>query len=160
MNGTFRRQTAAYGLAVVWLVPAVFLGYFAVAPGATGGQRGVFGALAAICLLLAVRTARIGVRTGKDGVVVRGVLRSWKLPWDEIERFEWGRWRGPGDFPCGVVRRRDGSTVTVLALNPPAEFVKGQDRRVPNLLAQLNEVLGRARGIPAPDSGAPPEPQL
>jgi hypothetical protein len=101
----------------------------------------VYGAIAALFAVLVVRTLRIGVATGPDGVVVRGVLRSWKLPWTEVERFEMGRWRGWGNYPCGVVRRRDGSTITVLALNPPFELQAGQDQRVPELLAELNAEL-------------------
>ena len=155
-----RRETVRLGIAGLWLVPAVFFGYFALDLGSGAepiptGQRIVYGALAAVFLTLAVRTLRIGVVTGPDGVLVRGILRSWRLGWDEIERFEWGRWRGWGDYPCGVVRRRDGSAVTVFALNPPFELTKGQDRRIPDLLGELNEELGQARGIAAPDSGAP-----
>lgn len=158
---TMRRPTVALGLAGLLLLPVVFFGYFALDLGGEeipAGQRAVYGVLAALPLLAAVRAVRIGVVTGPDGVTVRGVLRSWRVRWDEIERFEWGRWRGFGDYPVGVVRRRDGSGITVLALNPPFEFVPGQDRRVPRLLEELNEMLGRARGIPAPDSGAPPDP--
>jgi len=158
-----RRQTVRLGIALLWLPPVVFFGYFALDLGVSGdpipaGQRIVYGAIAAVFAVLAVRTLRIGVVTGPDGVLVRGILRSWTLRWDEIERFEWGRWRGWGDYPCGVVRRRDGSTVTVFALNPPFEFAKGQDRRIPELLDELNDELGQARGIPAPESGAPPDP--
>lgn len=161
---TLRRHSVALGLAAIWLLPAVFFGYFALDLGSSGepipaGQRAVYGALAALALLAAVRTLRIGVATGPDGVVVRGVLRSRRLRWDEIERFEWGRWRGFGDYPVGAVRRRDGSVVNILALNPPFELVKGEDRRVPRLLEELNEALGEARGIPPPDSGAPQDPR-
>ena len=159
---TVRRHSVALGLGGLLLVPAVLFGYFALDLGGEGiaaGQRAVYAVLAAVPLVLAVRAFRIGVQTGPDGVTVRGILRSWKVRWDEIERFEWGRWRGFGDYPVGVVRRRDGSGITVLALNPPFEFVRGQDRRVPRLLSELNERLGEARGIPAPDSGAPPDPR-
>jgi hypothetical protein len=152
----------ALGLAGVMLLPIVFFGYFALDLGGEGiptGQRAVYAVLAALPLVFAARALRIGVLTGPEGVTVRGILRSTNVRWDEIERFEWGRWRGFGKYPVGVVRRRDGSAVTVLALNPPFEFIKGTDRRVPRLLEELNEMLGRARGIPAPDSGAPPDPR-
>jgi Bacterial PH domain len=155
----FARRLIRYGIGPLWLLPAAFFGYFALDGGTPGGQRAIYAALAVAFLVLAVRTMRVGVITGPNGVTVRGVLSTRRLRWDEIERFEWGRWRGFGDYPVGVVRRRDGSAVTVLALNPPFEFVKGTDRRVPRLLEELNELLGRARGIPAPDSGAPPDPR-
>jgi hypothetical protein len=140
-----RRETVRFGIAFVWALPLLFFGYFAVAPDTPAGQRAVYGAIAAVFAVLVVRTLRIGVATGPDGVVVRGVLRSWKLPWAQVERFEMGRWRGWGNYPCGVVRRRDGSTITVLALNPPFELQAGQDRRVPELLAELNAELEATR---------------
>ena len=64
-----------------------------------------------------------------------------------------------GGFACGVVRRVDGGTVTAFALNPPFEFQAGEDRRVPDMLAALNEELAAARGWDrAPESGAPDDP--
>ena len=143
-----RRETVRFGIAFVWLLPLLFFGYFAVAPDTPGSQRVVYGVLAAVFAVLLIRTLRIGVATGGDGVVVRGVLRSWKLGWDEVERFEMGRWRGWGSYPCGVVRRRDGATITVLALNPPFEFQQGQDPRVPELLDELNAELEAMRVRP------------
>jgi hypothetical protein len=110
-------------------------------------------------LVLAVRTMRVGVLTGPDGVTVRGVLSTRRLRRDEIERFEWGRWRGWGNYPCGVVRRADGSQLTVFALNPPFEFAAGESRAVPDALEALNTQLAEARGWrPPPPSGAPPDP--
>jgi hypothetical protein len=153
----FRREWVRFGIAAIWLVPAAFFTYFAVDPSVPGGQRVVYAAIALVSAALAARTARIGVVTAPDGVTVRGVVRSWRLRWEEIERFEWGRWRGWGSFPCGVVRRADGSQVTVFALNPPWEIPPGRSRAVPNALAELNEQLATARGWPEPpSSGAPP----
>jgi hypothetical protein len=142
-----RRETVRFGIAFVWALPAAFFGYFAAAPDTPAGQRVVYGVIAAVFAVLMVRTLRIGVATGPDGVVVRGILRSWRLPWEEVERFEMGRWRGWGNYACGVVRRRDGSQITVLALNPPFELQPGQDQRVPELLAELNGELA-ARRVP------------
>ena len=99
-----RRETVRFGIAFVWLLPLLFFGYFAVAPDTPGSQRVVYGVLAAVFAVLLIRTLRIGVATGGDGVVVRGVLRSWKVGWDDFEGFEMGRWRAWGSYPCGVVR--------------------------------------------------------
>jgi hypothetical protein len=161
VNRVYRRQTVRVVIAAIWLVPAVFFAVFALdlsPDGATvpTGQRVVYGALALAFAVLALRTWRIGVFTSPSGVVVRNTLRSTRLAWDEIAAFEWGEWRGPGRSACGVVRRSDGRQVTVFALNPPFEVTPGEDRRVPDLLAGLNEELARARGWPsAPPSGAP-----
>jgi hypothetical protein len=159
VSRAYRRQTVRAGIAAIWALPALFLVRFAVDGSVPSGQRIAYAAIAAVFALLAVRTWRIGVFTRPDGVVVRGVLRSWRLPWDGIARFEWGIWRGWGSFPCGVVRRDDGSQITVLALNPPFELQPGQNRRVPEMLAALNEELARARGwAEPPPSEAPGDP--
>ena len=53
-----------------------------------------------------------------------------------------------GELPDGCVQ--------MAYADPPFELTPGQDRRVPELLASLNEELARARGWPsAPPSGAP-----
>ena len=156
MNRAYRRSMARVVIAAIWALPVVLLARFALDGSVPGGQRIAYAAIAAPFALLAVRTWRIGVFTHPEGVVVRGVLRTWKLPWDRIARFEWGMWRGWGSYPCGVVRREDGSQITVFALNPPFEVQAGQDRRVPDLLAELNGELARARGwAEPPRSGAP-----
>jgi hypothetical protein len=161
MRRAYRRHTVRLLIAALWLVPTVFFAVFALDLSPDGvpvptGQRVAFGVLAALFGTLALRTARIGVFTRPDGVTVRGVLRSRRLRWEEIEAFEWGRWRGWGSFDCGVVRRADGSQITVFALNPPFELTAGQDRRVPEMLAALNNQLAQARGWPEPPpSGAP-----
>jgi hypothetical protein len=142
-----RRETVRFGIAFVWALPVLFFGYFALAPDTPTGQRAAYGVIAALFAVLMFRTVRIGVATGPGGVVVRGITRSWRLPWEEVERFEMGTWRGPGNYPCGIVRRRDGSQITVLALNPPFELQPGQDQRVPELLAELNAEL-EARRVP------------
>jgi hypothetical protein len=151
----YRRHTARVVIAALWLVPVWWLGTFALDASPDGvpvptGQRIVYAALCLPFLVLAVRTFRIGVLTREWGVVVRGVLWTWRLRWEEIAAFEWGEWRGAGGFDCGVVRREDGSQVTAFALNPPFEIHAGQDRRVPDMLAALNQELARARGWSSP----------
>lgn len=156
----FGRRLIRYGIGPLWLLPAAFFGYFALDGSTPAGQRAIYAALAVVFLVLAVRTMRVGVLTGPDGVTVRGVLSTRRLRWDEIERFELGRWRGWGDYPCGVVRRADGSQLTVFALNPPFELAAGESREVPDALEALNAQLAVARGWSAPPpSGAPPDPR-
>jgi hypothetical protein len=157
----FRRHTVRIGIAAIWMLPAAFFGVFALDLSPDGvpvpeGQRVIYGAIALFFLVLAVRTWRIGVFTRPDGVIVRNVLWTHRLRWEEIAAFAWGFWRGPGAYPCGVVRREDGRDITAFALNPPLELTVAQDARVPELLDELNEVLARARGWPhPPDADAP-----
>jgi len=83
-------------------------------------------------LMLAYLTFRIGIFPSSEGVLVRNVLRSRRIRWDEIERFDWGTWSG---FPIGGVYLRDGRFVRAFALNPPFELKRGVDKAVPGALA-------------------------
>jgi hypothetical protein len=165
VNRAYRRHIVRIGIALVWLVPVWFFAVFALDMSPDGvpvapAQRLVYAALALVFLALAVRTFRIGVFTRPSGVVVRNTLRTTKLAWEEIAAFEWGLWRGWGSFACGVVRREDGRQVTCFALNPPFELTPGEDRRVPAILAELNQTLAQARGWPEPPpSRAPDDPR-
>ena len=143
----YRRHGHRIGLALIYLVPVVYFGIFALdnGPGADPvptSQRLLYAALCLPWLALAARTLRVGVLLTADGVVVRNVMRTRRLPWAEIERFELGEW---GGFPCGAVRLRNGDSVTAFALNPPFELTPGEHPVVPRLLKELNEDLGRAR---------------
>ena len=148
----YRRHTVAFGIAVLWLVPALAIGSFALDlqhEGIPTSQRAAYGAIALALALLAVRTAMIGVVARERDVVVRGVLRSRRVRWADVARFEWGVWRGWGTFPVGVLRRTDGSQIAIFALNPPFELIPGQDRRTDQLIEQLNVEVERHR-----DAGA------
>jgi hypothetical protein len=161
---SYRRHSVRL-IGLFWLVPVAVLAPFMVDPTVPDEHRLSYAAVSLPFVLLATRTFMIGVFTRTDGVKVRGVLWTWKLRWDEIRAFEWGVWRGWGKFDCGIVRREDGSQITVFALNPPFEFTSGLDRRVPDLLDALNRELASARGWSeppasgAPDPSAPPPPE-
>jgi hypothetical protein len=140
----FRRWSVCLGIGAIWLLPTVLFASFVFDAGVSRAEQVVYGVIAALFGLLVVRTLRVAVVTQPRGVIVRNVLWTHRLRWSDVARFEMGRWRGWGGFPCGIVRRTDGRQVTAFALNPPFEIDAGQDRRVPDLLAQLNEELGRA----------------
>ena len=106
-------------------------------------------------VVLAYLTFRIGIFPSADGVTVRNVLRSRRLAWDQIQRFDLGDW---GGFSIGGAYLADGRFVRAFALNPPFEFKPGVSRTVPRLLEDLNAELGRARAAgstrrPQQDSG-------
>ena len=134
---SYRRQTVRFGIGLLWLTPVAVLAPFVL-------EQPVYLAICAPFVALSVRTMQIGVFTRPDGVTVRGVLRTWKLRWDEIAAFEWGTW---GGWPCGVVRRTDGSRIVVFALNPPYGGTGGVDR----LLDALNAELAARRGSRSSD---------
>jgi hypothetical protein len=133
----FRRNVHRVALPLVYLVPIFIFGLFAVT------ATPILWIGVAPCLWLAYRTLRIGVFTSPQGVLVRNVMRSRRLAWPEIDRFDWGDW---GGFPTGGAFLEDNSFVWAFALNPPFETVRGQNSAVPNALEGLNRELERARG--------------
>ena len=148
LRKAYYRRTVRYGVALVYAGPIFLCVSWAlgVGPGhPSPTERLVYLALALPFAVLAYRQLRIGVYPRADGVLIRHILRNQRLPWSEIDRFEWGIWRGWGSFPCGIVRLRNGSQVTISALNPPLEIERGQDPVVPRLLEGLNEEVSRAR---------------
>jgi hypothetical protein len=102
-------------------------------------------------LVLAYRTFRIGIFPSSEGVLVRNVLRSRRLSWDAVERFDWGDWWG---FPIGGIYLQTGEFVRAFALNPPFELTAGVDKAVPRALAGLNEELAHARAVGSAPRGA------
>jgi hypothetical protein len=129
--------------------------------------QAVYGAIALVWWVLAVRAWRIGVFTGPDGVTVRGIVRTWRLRWADVLAFEEGTWRGPGGFPATVVRRIDHSQITVLALNatydPAPEELDGLARTRREMNGELEKA--RAAGLagaiaPAAAAASPAQTRL
>src|SRR3954447_1406872 len=87
-------------------------------------------------LLLAWRTFRIGIYPSREGVVVRNTIRSRRLAWGEISRFDGGKWWG---CPIGGAYLQSGGFVRAFALNPPFELKQGTEHAVPRVMAALNE---------------------
>lgn len=137
---SYRRHSVRFGIGLLWLTPVAVLTPFIL-------ETPAYAAICAPLVALSIRTMRIGVFTSDAGVVVRGVLRTWRLRWDEIAAFEWGKW---GGWPCGIVRRVDGSRIVVFALNPPL----GPDDRVDRLLDGLSAELAARRGSRSGGSGS------
>lgn len=142
---------AVYG--VLWLV-------LSVAPlswtfGATDDwqppampQPVIYGAIAAVFLLLAWRAFRIGVRVGDRGITIRNVTFSRRIAWEDIESFDLGLApRFALDVTC-LVRCADGTVRAVYALGQPV----GIDRWTKRAVARLNATLEERRRTAAPAS--------
>jgi len=72
------------------------------------------GAVAAFAWYMALRVAIQGVVADESGVLVRNGLRSHRLRWDEIERFEYGRC---DPWPrVGVVVLQSGHRIAMVSL--------------------------------------------
>jgi hypothetical protein len=113
-----------------------------VSPDFPIGVRIGFAVLAVPFVILIIRTLPMGVYLEPDGVVIRNVLATRRLKWDEIDRFAYGRYRGYGDYRCGVVLLARGGQVTIGALNPPAVG----DMMILPLIDELNAHLAQATG--------------
>jgi hypothetical protein len=133
-------------------VPVFFFVLFAVA-----ADIPALGVGAVPFLWLAYRSFRVGVYASTEGVEVRNVFRSHRVPWDRIARFDWGTW---GSYAIGGAYLNDGTFIRAIALNPPWEVTRGQNPAVPNALRGLNEELQRARGTDweLPAGGMPSQP--
>jgi hypothetical protein len=146
----FRRNLHRFVLPLLYLVPSFIFGLFAIQ------TTPILWIGVAICAWLAYRTVRIGVFTSDRGVVVRNVLRSRRLEWAEIARFDWG---SSGGFPSGGAYRVDGTFVRAFALNPPFEAVRGQNKAVPKALEGLNRELEQSRAATVSSTRVDPTQQ-
>lgn len=157
----YRRNAHRLLLPILYMAPVAFFGIFALdlGPGSSPapGERIVYGALCLPWLALAVRTLRIGVVVGEEGVTVRNVLRTRRVRWEDIDCFELGKW---GGFPIGAARLHDGRAVRAAALNPPAYLGPEPEPGISRLIGELNAELDRARAAglagPAPESETGP----
>jgi hypothetical protein len=161
----FRRHTVRIVIAYLWAAWAVLFSTFALnlAPPPQSDdavERAVCGAIALVFWTLAVRTWRIGVFTGPAGVVVRGVLRTWRLRWRDVREFDGGKW---GGYRSSVVRRMDFSQIQIFALNPPYQPTEAELARLDRIVTEMNGELEKARaaglaGEVAPEPEPEPEP--
>lgn len=147
----FRRPlTQAWGAALSGLACLLFLGGVIGARGEAPGraaQMVAWGALAGLMLWLTIRLVRSGIVTSGGGVTFCNFLRTRRLRWDEIERFE-------SPTPYGGVRNTglraklfDGGVVysSIYAAGPFTRRGFADD-----VVGQLNELLGAARPSASP----------
>jgi len=110
------------------------------------GVRIVAGVLGAGFAYLLARALRIAFIWDADGVHVRNMLRTRRLSWAQIERFEVRPSRGWGVPASTVARLTDGDLVTIHALSPA---IIGVDP-IRAQLAELNERLPPCSKPPGP----------
>jgi len=126
------------------------------------GSRGFAGVLLVIGVSSTAYFAR-RPRLSIDarGITVANLLRTFRVPWSEVNRFGFG-WIGL--LSCLQVHRRDGSTVNAWALSDtPSGYPRD---RVQEIVAELRERLVAAGGtvdsgdvVPAPAVFAEPRSQ-
>ncbi|MDQ1445678.1 MAG: Bacterial domain [Acidimicrobiaceae bacterium] len=99
-------------------------------------------AIAAGLLTLAVRAARSGLRVDDEGITVRNVFRTYRIPWDHYQRVDLHR-AGRPPMPTVVLRRDDGAPVALWCIQPSTRGQRGHEAR----LRVLREVQGLVRSV-------------
>jgi Bacterial PH domain len=140
-QSTFYRNRVANFL--VWAMTAFAALYFltemvsALGDALNPAAVGIDASLMIVFLVPAVRFPRHGVVTSPSGIVVRNILRTHVLHWDEVERFEIA-----SDFVTngGVAVLFDGRRIPMTGINQG--FV---GHCVAETVAALNEELRRQR---------------
>jgi hypothetical protein len=112
-----------WGFQLTALVMALaFAGMALALPGETATERALGAAVFTLvfsgpCLLFAWRIRRAGLWMGPDGVVIRGPLRTWRIPSTEIVAFVPGVQPSVGNgTPCPLLTRVDSLPVGIWAL--------------------------------------------
>jgi hypothetical protein len=105
---------------------------------------------AAIGVLYARRVSRAGLLVTRDGVVIRGPVKTWTVSLADAETFEPGVQPGlRNGTPCPMLKRKSGRPVGVWALGH--EGLVSRYRRylqdLEPLCDELNEVLGMSRDM-------------
>lgn len=103
--------------------------------GAVGGVL-----LAICCVLLGLRMCFTGVAIEPEAVLVRNLLRTYRVPLDAVIDFHAGR-RRRSAYAEVRVHLKDGSSVRVSALGPGPFLLFGQEPRLQRLLAALNQAV-------------------
>ncbi|HZQ28452.1 MAG TPA: PH domain-containing protein [Acidimicrobiales bacterium] len=103
-------------------------------------------AVGAVLVTIGIHTARSGLYLTPDGLVVRNLFRTWRMPWDDVERVDLGS-AGHPRLPVVMIRRRSGKpSVPLWCLQPSPR----RQRREQAHVAVLKEVQAALReGAPA-----------
>ncbi len=95
-----------------------------------------------ILVLLAYRSFTIGVSVSDDDVAVRNIMRTRRISWDEVTRFDYGTQLG---FPIGGVYLNSGRFIGATALAVPLLAIASGDSVVKKALDGLNSELAQQR---------------
>ncbi|MHB1571278.1 MAG: hypothetical protein ACYC0H_19035 [Solirubrobacteraceae bacterium] len=149
---TFGWGSLMFALGACWVGFIVYFlttEHWKVAPTiATKIGFSVFGAMwASACVLVGIRLMRAGLWIGEQEVVVRGPLRTRRLPRDQVTGFV----VGGALSPCPVLHQVHGRSVPVTALSSTGLLRSSESKHAQTLAPlcdQLNETLAGLRGKP------------
>jgi hypothetical protein len=118
------------------IVSFFFIGVSVVAFGSVPEKLG----LGSLCLLVCVALyiyAQSNLRSGEEGISVSNPWSRYEVRWDQIDRFEVGRWR-LNQAIC-LIRLRDGDVRPVIGI-AESNFSTGSAQ---GIVDQLNDELGK-----------------
>lgn len=146
----YRLWLAPLVICALYALPIVWMGALAldVAPDTAPvpmNQRIVYGAIALPFLLLFVRTAVVGVYLGTRSLVIRNVLRSHRLRYEEVNEFRAGRGSNATSFGGSTAHLHDGQVVRIFALDPSMVAFGDARRIVSERITELNVRLTTRR---------------
>jgi hypothetical protein len=92
---------------------------------------------------MAARALAVGVRVEATEVVIRGMLRTRRIPWSELDGFSFG---ATGLFPAvGIARLTNGKQLAITAIST-GRVARPQARaRAEAVVAELNKLLAERR---------------
>ena len=104
----------------------------------TGGE--IFSFIAAgVLAAMAARGLTLGVRVGATGIVIRGMLRTRRVLWSELEKFSFG---ATGLFPAvGIARLVDGRQFAITAISTGPVARPQARAKAEAIIAELNQLL-------------------
>jgi hypothetical protein len=133
---SFSFATARIAPSVAFVACAIIPTILMVEPGVPLGLRVGSAAVALPLLFMAYRLARVALVVDDDGVAVRNVARTVRIPWDDVDAFISKRWLRGTPYEIGAVRRRGGEEVLALGLTPPF----GDPRPLARVIDELEAV--------------------
>lgn len=132
----------------VMLIASGFLVLDAVLPGHSWQGRLFDVVTVALYLGMGWRLLRMGVQVEPEGVIIRNAIGTRRLLWNEVDRFELGRFgllkkgtQAAARLRDGRVVRIDGSPFDIGAATRFRDLIRGQNLAAEHLVDQLNREL-------------------
>jgi hypothetical protein len=140
---TFRSTGQVVGSVVFSL--CIMVAMIAKVPHASNPSARVIGwVIIGLLAILAIREALWSVTVNAEGIRIRGVIRTHRLNWSEIDHFSLGRL---GVFPAvGIAYRKQGQPIAMTAIEM-AKMSTGKERaKTEAMIEELNLLLREHQG--------------
>ncbi|MCA1824846.1 MAG: PH domain-containing protein [Mycobacteriales bacterium] len=143
-RGTTFRLRANQMLLVFWMLFGAI--GVAIAGAARPGDASWFGVvppaliLSAAFVVLAVRAAIASVVVGDQGITVRSVFRTVRVPWNNVKSFRLGTHRVVA-LPVPTLETLDGRVIRVSSLAPPNRALRSAYQKHLDAVTEITELI-------------------